>query len=85
MSVSINRVKRSMFYRIHPPFLSGWGRPSEPVYETPLIEVIIRKGMSKTHKGNVHIVNGYYSYQPSQSYFNYVSKKIPLKGKNVKF
>lgn len=50
-------------------------------YEIPLIELIIRKGMSKIAKQRVktlHSSTGIYEYQPSTSYFHYASKMAPL-------
>lgn len=54
----------------------------EMVYEIPLMELIIRKGMSKKSKEKLSFEGGYYNYQPSHSYFHFVSKIIPLTKKS---
>lgn len=70
--------KRKKPIMTHQTIERFWGKVSEPVYEIPLIELIIRKGISKTSRNRVKIVHGNYTYKPSQSYMNYISKMIPL-------
>lgn len=55
---------------------------SEKTYIIPLIEHIIRKGMGKLHRKNIHFTSkGKYFYKPSHAYFEFVSKVYPINHK----